>query len=142
MRVRKTKAERKARERELAAERAAWAVQFDVPMPSHSREKLGLGSKIGEALSLKGTALNWGGVHFDEGKCKGEPTEKPPFQTPPAADLGANVERAEQAMQNALELRKNHPALWNIRGGAKRIAAEEGIGISTVYAHMARLRKV
>jgi hypothetical protein len=136
---RKTKAERKNREKELAAERADWDKQFDVPIPSHVRDGLGIGSKIGNALSLKSTALNWGGVRFDQ--TKDDPIERPPSLELPPEGLGANATRAEEALLQADDLRRKYRELWKLRGGAKRIAAEEGIGLSTVYAHMARLRR-
>ena len=131
--MRKTKAERKARERELAAERAAWAVQFDVATPKYVLEKLGGPSKLREAISLKGTIYNWNGLKVAEET--GEP-----YLNPAPADLGANVERKENAMLKAQELRRKHWKLWSVRGGAKQIAAAEGIKLSTVYAHMVRLR--
>jgi hypothetical protein len=134
----KTKAERKARARELAAERAARADEFNVPIPSHMRERLGLGSKIGEALSVTGTIYNWGGVCLPENNSGA--VELEPYLKPMDSELGANVTRHENALLKAQELRRKYIKLWNIRGGAKRIAAEEGIGLSTVYAHMARLR--
>jgi hypothetical protein len=134
----KTKAERKARERELAAERAARADEFNVPIPSHMRERLGLRSKINEALSVTGTIYNWGGVCLP--KNNSGPVEPEPYLTPMDSELGANVTRKENALLVAQELRRKYIKLWNIRGGAKRIASEEGIGLSTVYAHMARLR--
>lgn len=135
----KSKAERKARKLELAAERAAWAEQFNVPMPNHVHDLLGLGSKIGNALSLKGNALNWGGVRFDQSK--DDPIERPPSLELAPKGLGANVTRHENALLKAQDLRRTYRKLWNIRGGAKHIAAEAGIGLSTVYAHMARLRE-
>jgi hypothetical protein len=137
--ARKTKAERKDREKELAAERADWDKQFNVPMPSHVHDLLGLGSKIGGALSLKGTALNWSGVRFDQSK--DDPIERPPSLELPPKGLGANATREEEASLQAEDLRRRYSKLWKVRGGAKRIAAEEGIGVSTVYAYMARLRR-
>ncbi len=124
---------RKARERELAAERAAWAEQFDVATPKYVLEKLGGPSKLGEAISLMGTIHNWNGVK------PAEETDEPSL-TPPSAELVANVVRWEEAIIRAQDLRRKYWKLWNIRGGAKRIAAAEDIGLSTVYAHMARLR--
>lgn len=134
MTMAKTKAVRKARQRELAAERAALAEQFNVKTPNHMRNRLGLGSKIGDALSVTGTLYNWDGLNFTE-----ETGEA--YLTPPSAEVTANVVRKEEATSRAQDLRRKYMKLWNIRGGAKRIAAEEGIGLSTVYAHMARLRR-
>ena len=129
----KTKAERKARERELAAERAAWDRQFSVEMPEHVPRKMGSQSALRDALAGAGTAYAWNGVRYDDES--GEP-----YQNPAPDDLGANVERQEAAQLTAEELRRKYADLWQVRGGAKQIAAAEEIGLSTVYAHMKRLR--
>jgi DNA-binding CsgD family transcriptional regulator len=131
--VYKTKAERKAREREIAAERAAWDRQFSVEMPEHVLGKMGSPSELRDALSDAGTAYAWNGVRFEK------PTGEP-FRNAMPDDLGANVERQEEAQLTAEELRRRYANLWHVRGGAKQIAAAEGIGLSTVYAHMKRLR--
>ncbi len=130
----KTKVQRKARERELAAERVAWDRQFSVEMPEHVLGKMGSPSKLRDALSVAGTAYAWNGVRFE--KVTGEP-----YLTAMPDDLGANVERQEAAQLAAEELRRKYADLWHIRGGAKQIAATEGIGLSTVYAHKKRLQK-
>jgi hypothetical protein len=125
---------RKARERELAAERAEQDRQFSVEVPEYALGKIGSPSELRDALSIKGSAYGWNGVRFyDE-------TDEPHRNAMPD-DLGANVERQEQARKEAEELRRKHPECWNIRGGAKKIAAAEGIGLSTVYAHKKRLRR-
>ncbi len=124
---------RKARERELAAARAAWDRQFSVQMPTHLLCKVGSQSALRDALAAAGTAYAWNGVRYDDES--GEP-----YQNPAPNDLGANVERKEAAQLTAEELRRKYADLWHIRGGAKRIAAAEGIGLSTVYAHKKRLR--
>lgn len=124
---------RKARERELAAARAAWDRQFSVQMPKHLLGKVGSQSALRDALAAAGTAYAWNGVRYD-----GESGE--PYQNPVPDYLGANVERKEAAQLTAEELRRKYADLWHIRGGAKQIAAAEGIGLSTVYAHKKRLR--
>lgn len=124
---------RKARELELAAKRAEWDRQFSVEMPEHVLGKMGSPSELRDALSDAGTAYAWNGVRFD--KATGEP-----FRNAMPSDLGANVERKEAAQLTARELRRKYSALWYVRGGAKQIAAAEGISLSTVYAHMKRLR--
>ena len=133
----KTKAQRKARERELAAERAAWDRQFSVEIPEYVLGKLGSPSELRDALSSAGTVYVWGGMrYFDTNRkpCK-------PHLTAMPEDLGANVERREAALLTAQELRRKFADLWHVRGGAKRIAAAEGIALSTVYAHKKRLQK-
>lgn len=129
----KTKAERKARERELTAERADWDRQFNVETPEYVLGKMGSPSELRDALSDAGTSYAWNGVRYDDES--GEP-----YQNPAPDDLGANVERKEAAQLTAEELRRKYADLWHIRGGAKQIAAAEGIGLSTVHAHMKRLR--
>lgn len=129
---------RRAREREIAAERAAVAAQFDVPVPTHVTERLGRPSKLLEALSTKDTSYDWNGLRVDD--------ETSLVFRPPAPDyLGANVHRAEDAMDRAREMRskaiERYGAQWDVRGGAKRTAADQGLSLSTVYAHMARLRR-
>lgn len=124
---------RKARERELAAARAAWDRQFSVQMPKHLLGNIGSQSALRDALAAAGTAYAWNGVRYDDES--GEP-----YQNPAPDDLGANVERKEAAQLTAEELRRKYADLWHIRGGAKQIAAAEGIGLSTVYAHKKRLR--
>lgn len=124
---------RKARERKLAAERAAWDRQFSVEMPEHVLGKIGSQSALREALSNAGTAYAWNGVRYDD-----ESGEA--YQNSAPDELGANVERKEAAQLTAEELRRKYADLWHIRGGAKQIAAAEEIGLSTVYAHMKRLR--
>ena len=124
---------RKARERELAAERAEWDRQFSVEMPEHVLGKMGSPSALRDALSDAGTAYAWNGFRYDDES--GEP-----YRNPAPDDLGANVERQEAAQLTAEELRRKYADLWHVRGGAKQIAAAEGIGLSTVYAHMKRLR--
>jgi hypothetical protein len=126
---------RRAREREIAAERAALAAQFDIPMPTHVIERLGRPSKLLDALSTKDTSYDWNGLRVDD-------ETGVVFRPPAPPYLGANVERAEEAMRKAEELRRRHETLWNTPGGAKRIANDEGLSPSTVYAHMKRLRKV
>jgi hypothetical protein len=126
--------ERRARKLQIEAERAAVAAQYDVPVPPHIVGRLGKRSELSKALSLKGNRYNWGGLRVD--------TETGEVSQQPAPDyLGANVERAEEAMQKAQEVRRRHETLWNTPGGAKRIADDEGLSLSTVYAHMERLRK-
>lgn len=125
---------RRARDREIAAERTALATRYDTPMPIHVTERLGRPSKLLTALSLQGTSYAWNGLRVDN--------ETDAVFLPNApADQGANVERMEEAMRRALELREENPKDWNTRGGAKLIAARSGMALSTVYAHMARLRK-
>jgi DNA-binding CsgD family transcriptional regulator len=131
--MRRTKAQRKARELEIAAERAEWDRQFSVGMPEHVLGKIDSPSELSDALSDAGTAYAWNGVRYDDES--GEP-----YQNPAPDDLGANVERQEEAQLTAEELRRKYADLWYIRGGAKQIAAAERISLSTVYAHMKRLR--
>lgn len=129
---------RRAREREIAAERAAVAAQFNVPMPAHVIERLGRPSKLLKALSTNGTKYAWNGLRVDD-----EADAALLIRMPD--DLGANVERAEEATRRAQEMRRKaietYGAQWNVRGGAKRIAADQWLSLSTVYAHMARLRR-
>lgn len=129
----KTKAERKARERELTAERADWDRQFNVETPEYVLGKMGSPSELRDALSDAGTSYAWNGVRFV--KATGEP-----YRNAMPDDLGANVERHEQALLTAEDLRRKYADVWHIRGSAKQIAAAEGIGLSTVHAHMKRLR--
>lgn len=124
---------RKAKERKLAAERAAWDRLFSVETPEHALGKIGSPSALRDALSDAGTAYAWNGVRYDD-----ESGEA--YQNSAPDDLGANVERQEAAQLTAEELRRKYADLWHVRGGAKQIAAAEGIGLSTVYAHMKRLR--
>ena len=133
----KTKAQRNARERELAAERAEWDRQFAVVAPKHVLSKMNLMSNLRDALSIAGTRYLWGGMRYFD--ANGKPCE--PHLTAMPDDLGANVERQEAAQLTAEELRRKYSDLWHVRGGAKQIAAAEGIGLSTVYAHKKRLQK-
>jgi hypothetical protein len=126
--------QRKVKEQEIAAQRAALEAQYNVPVPAHLIGRLGRPSKMLEALSLKGTSYNWNGLRLDD-------ETGVVFRAPAPDYLGANVERAEAAMDRARELHDNYQSEWNTRGGAKEIAAQAGIPLSTVYAHKARLRK-
>ena len=126
--------QRKVKEQEIAAQRAALEAQYNVPVPAHLIGRLGRPSKMLEALSLKGTEYNWNGLRVDN-------ETGDIYRKAAPTDQGANVERAESAMDRARELRKNFGSKWNTRGGAKEIAAQAGIPLSTVYAHKARLRK-
>ena len=127
---------RKARERKLAAERAAWDRQFSVETPEHALSKMNSLSNLRDALSIAGTAYVWGGMRYFD--VNGKPCK--PHLTAMPEDLGANVERRDAALLTAQELRRKYADLWHVRGGAKQIAAAEGIALSTVYAHMKRLR--
>ena len=128
---------RKARELELAAERAEWGRQFEVAAPAHVLSKMNTSSNLTDALSSAGTVYAWGGTRYFD--ANGKPCK--PHLTAMPEDLGANVERREAALLTAQELRRKYADLWHVRGGAKRIAAAEGIALSTVYAHKKRLQK-
>ena len=128
-------AKRKAREKALATARDEWDRQFEISPPGHLGKNTGTNSRLGDALYYAGTAYAWVGTRYDDDTGQ-------PYRSPIPDDLGANVERKEASEFKAQELRREYIDLWNVRGGAKGIAAAEGIGLSTVYAHMARLRGV
>lgn len=97
-------------------------------------DKIGAQSELRDSLSNADTSYAWNGFRYDDES--GEP-----YQNPAPDDLGANVERREAALLTAQELRCKYAELWHVRGGAKGIAAAEGIALSTVYAHKKRLQK-
>jgi len=119
--------ERKEREKEQRAHTQAMDA-YVADAPTHIRQRLGHPSKLSDNLSTKG--------QHDAGWSKYDDETGHPLPREDPEGLGANLERNENMVARALDMREKHRDVWGKRGVAKRIAYKEELSVETVRRYM------